>query len=52
MPVSMIYSILTVVIVISFFGIVIWAYSPSQKERFHEAENLPFNDESNIGSEK
>jgi len=35
----------TVVLLISFVGIVIWAYSKRRKRDFDEAANLPFADE-------
>ena len=35
----------TVVLLISFVGIVIWAYSKRRKSDFDEAANLPFTDE-------
>jgi cytochrome c oxidase cbb3-type subunit 4 len=35
----------TVVLLISFVGIVIWAYSKRRKSDFDEAANLPFADE-------
>ena len=35
----------TVVLLISFIGIVIWAYSKRRKTDFDEAANLPFADE-------
>ncbi len=37
--------IITVVLFLSFLGIIFWAYSARQKERFDEAANLPFADE-------
>jgi len=35
----------TVVLMIAFIGIVIWAYSRRRKKPFDEAANLPFADE-------
>jgi len=35
----------TVVLLISFVGIVIWAYSKRRKSDFDEAANLPFADD-------
>ena len=35
----------TVVLMIAFIGIVIWAYSKRRKKSFDEAANLPFADE-------
>lgn len=37
--------VITVLSFIAFLGIVFWAYSGRQKERFNEAANLPFADE-------
>ncbi len=36
---------ITVLSVLVFIGIVIWAYSARQKDRFDEAANLPFADD-------
>ena len=35
----------TVVLLIAFVGIIIWAYSKRRKDAFDEAANLPFADE-------
>ena len=35
----------TVVLLIAFIGIVVWAYSRRRKKPFDEAANLPFADE-------
>jgi len=35
----------TVVLLIAFVGIIIWAYSKRRKTSFDEAANLPFADE-------
>ena len=35
----------TVAMLVSFIGIVIWAYSRKRKKSFTEAANLPFADE-------
>ena len=35
----------TVVLLIAFVGIIIWAYSKRRKKSFDEAANLPFADE-------
>jgi len=37
--------VITVALFVSFLGIVFWAYSSRQKNRFDEAANLPFADE-------
>ena len=38
-------SIYTVLVFVSFIGIVLWAYSKKSKANFDEAENLIFDDE-------
>ena len=38
-------SIVTVVSMVTFLGIVAWAWSRSNRARFEEAANLPFVDE-------
>lgn len=35
----------TVILVILFIGIVIWAYNKSSDDRFNAAEQLPFDDD-------
>ena len=35
----------TVVLMVAFIGIVVWAYSKKRKKSFDEAANLPFADE-------
>lgn len=37
--------IITVTLFIAFLGIIFWAYSSRQKDRFDEAANLPFADD-------
>ncbi|MBT9463474.1 cbb3-type cytochrome c oxidase subunit 3 [Hydrogenophaga sp.] len=38
-------SIVTVVSMLTFLGIVVWAWSKRNKDRFDEAAQLPFQDE-------
>lgn len=45
-------SIFTVVVFVSFIGIVWWAFSKRAKTRFDEAENLVFADEPSQQSQK
>ncbi|SIN85961.1 CcoQ/FixQ family Cbb3-type cytochrome c oxidase assembly chaperone [Salinivibrio sp. ES.052] len=45
MDIGTFHSIWTVVIFVSFIGIVVWAYSKRQKKSFDEAANLIFADE-------
>ncbi len=42
---SMIQSIWTVVVLVLFVGIVIWAWSSKRKQDFDEAANIPFNED-------
>lgn len=44
MDVNILRSIITVVCFVAFIGIVFWAYSGRQRERFDQAANLPFAD--------
>ena len=39
---TLIQSIWTIVVMVVFVGIVIWAWSSKRKERFDEAANIPF----------
>ena len=41
-------SVITVVTLIMFVGIVFWAYSGRRRQAFDEAANLPFNDELSV----
>lgn len=38
-------AISTVLVMIAFFGVCWWAFSPKRKKRFEEDANLPFADE-------
>lgn len=42
---ALFHSIWTVLVMIIFIGIVIWAYSGSRKQRFEQAARLPLEDE-------
>jgi cytochrome c oxidase cbb3-type subunit 4 len=42
MDYSLVQSIWTVVVMVLFVGIVIWAWSGKRKARFDEAANIPF----------
>jgi len=46
MSFTMIQSIWSIVILVTFLGIVFWAYSSRRKSDFDEAARLPFDDES------
>ncbi|WP_104399782.1 cbb3-type cytochrome oxidase subunit 3 [Vibrio penaeicida] len=45
MDIGTIHSIWTIVLFVSFLGVVWWAYGKSRKARFDEAANLVFADE-------
>ena len=45
MDYSLIQSIWTVVVMVLFVGIVIWAWSGKRKQRFDEAANIPFSED-------
>jgi len=45
MDYSLIQSIWTIVVMVLFVGIVLWAWSGKRKQRFEEAANLPFDDD-------
>jgi cytochrome c oxidase cbb3-type subunit 4 len=42
---SLIQSIWTLVVLVLFVGIVIWAWSGKRKQEFDEAANIPFDEE-------
>jgi len=45
MSFGFLHGVLTLVLMIMFVGIVVWAYSGKRKKRFEEAANLPFADD-------
>ncbi|WP_394245030.1 cbb3-type cytochrome oxidase subunit 3 [Vibrio astriarenae] len=45
MDIGTIHSIWTIVLFVSFIGVVWWAYGKSRRSRFEEAANLVFDDE-------
>ena len=45
MDYSLIQSIWTVVVLVLFVGIVIWAWSGKRKQGFEDAANIPFNED-------
>ena len=45
MDYSLIQSIWTLVVLVLFVGIVIWAWSGKRKKRFDEAANIPFEED-------
>lgn len=53
MDINLIRSLVTLVAFAVFLGIVWWAYGARQKERFEQAAQLPFDDESdNTGARR
>ena len=46
MDFTLIQSLWSIVVMITFLGIVFWAYSSKRKSDFDEAAHLPFDDES------
>jgi cytochrome c oxidase cbb3-type subunit 4 len=42
---TLIQSIWSIVVLVTFIGIVLWAYSSKRKSAFDEAAHLPFDDE-------
>ncbi len=45
MSFTFIQSIWTIVVMVTFLGIVVWAYSGKRKSAFDEAARLPFEDD-------
>jgi len=45
MDTSLIQSVWTVVVLVLFAGIVVWAWSSKRKKDFDEAANIPFNED-------
>lgn len=44
MDINTLYGLLTLLLLVLFIGIVLWAYSSKRKKQFDEAANLPFAD--------
>lgn len=44
MDINTLYGLLTLLLLILFIGIVLWAYSSKRKEQFDEAARLPLED--------
>ncbi len=49
---TLIQSIWSIVILVTFLGIVVWAFSSKRKADFDEAARLPFDDEADTGKNK
>ncbi|MFC3121725.1 cbb3-type cytochrome oxidase subunit 3 [Agaribacter flavus] len=45
-------SIFTVIVFVSFVGVVIWAFSSRNKDKFDEAANLVFDDDNEEATNK
>jgi len=45
MDINVARSIVTVLSLVAFIGIVVWAYGKDRRSRFEEAANLPFADD-------
>jgi cytochrome c oxidase cbb3-type subunit 4 len=52
MDIALIDSIWTVVVMVVFIGIVLWAWSGKRKQRFNEAANIPFNEDRPASTDK
>jgi cytochrome c oxidase cbb3-type subunit 4 len=52
MDIALIDSIWTVVVMVVFIGIVLWAWSGKRKQRFNEAANIPFNEDKPASTDK
>ncbi|MFG6665987.1 cbb3-type cytochrome oxidase subunit 3 [Halomonas sp. HNIBRBA4712] len=44
--------LITLVLIVAFLGIVVWAYSRRRREDFDEAANLPFADDESERDDK
>lgn len=49
---SLIHSIWTVIVLLLFIGIVIWAWSGKRKDKFDKASRIPLEDESEKNGEE
>ena len=52
MSITFLQSIWTIVVMITFLGIVVWAFSSKRKAAFDEAARLPFEEDSNTDNNK
>lgn len=48
MDINLARSVVTVLLLLAFIGIVIWAWSGKRKQAFDEAARLPFDDEKDV----
>ena len=51
MDTSLILSIWTIVVMVLFIGIVLWAWSGKRKQRFDEAANIPFHEDDALSTD-
>ena len=52
MSMTVFQSLWTVVVMVTFLGIVVWAFSSKRKSTFDEAARLPFEDEPLVDNNK
>ena len=52
MSMTVFQSLWTVVVMVTFLGIVVWAFSSKRKSAFDEAARLPFEDEPPVDNNK
>ena len=48
---SLILSIWTIVVMVLFIGIVLWAWSGKRKQSFDEAANIPFDEDETLSAD-
>ena len=51
MDTSLIQSVWTIVVMVLFIGIVLWAWSGKRKQRFDEAANIPFDEDDALSTD-
>jgi cytochrome c oxidase cbb3-type subunit 4 len=45
---TLLQSVWTIVVMVAFIGIVLWAWSGKRKQRFEEAANIPFDEDEQL----
>ena len=48
MDLTLLQSVWTIVVMVAFIGIVLWAWSGKRKQRFEEAANIPFDEDEQL----
>ena len=48
MDFTLLQSVWTIVVMVAFIGIVLWAWSGKRKQRFEEAANIPFDEDEQL----